>query len=228
MADTYRNNSLKDPEREIRGIADRVIVKSSQSKVPRNSSTFLKNGENKTQLIEILKEYLIANNEALLQKLQCQQIMFSMDQFCYKITSSEIVTIEELSSNQEEADTKLLLNTKHSLVENPCGSIVVRSPSGDVDLNILFLSVFLEHPEKIFIDYGSGNCRRILQLSSVDMSLERKKALIGFHSFTGNDYVSSFFRKSKSHCWQVVERNNRFVEVFMRLGVQWSSMEKIC
>ena len=54
------------------------------------------------------------------------------------------------------------------------------------------------------------------------MSDEHKKALIGFHSFTGNDYASSFFRKSKSHCWQIVEKNNRFVDAFSRLGTEWS------
>ena len=214
--------SLKDPEREKRGVADRVIVKSPQSKVPQNLANFLKNGENKTRLIEIVKEELAANKETLLQKLQCRRIMFSMDQLCYEITTSGVAVVEQLSSNQEEADTKLLLHAAHSLSENADGSVVVRSPSGDVDINILFLSVFLQNPEKILIDYGRGDSRKILQLSSIDMSDEHKKALIGFHSFTGNDYVSSFFRKSKSHCWQVVEKNNRFVHMFSQLGAEWS------
>ena len=132
----------------------------------------------------------------MLQKLQCRR-------------TSDVVVVEQLSSNQKEADTKSLLHAANSLSENADGSVVVRSPSGDVYINILFLSVFLESSEKVIIDYGRANSRKILQVSSIDMSDEHKKALIGFHSFTGNDYVSSFFRKSKSHCWQVLEKNNR-------------------
>ena len=90
-------------------------MKSPQSKVPKNLASFLKNGENKTRLIEILKEELAANKEMLLHKLQCQQIMFSMDQLCYKITTSDVALIEQLSSNQEEADTKLSLHAAISL-----------------------------------------------------------------------------------------------------------------
>ena len=108
--------------------------------------------------------------------------------------------VEELSSNQEEADTKLLLHAKHALDDSDNASVIVPSPSGDVDINILFLGMFTIQPDKIFNDYGSGKSRGILQLSLVDMSDEYKKALIGFHSFTENDYVSSFFQKSKIHC----------------------------
>ena len=54
-----------------------------------------------------------------------------------------------------------------------------------------------------------------------------KKCLIGFHAFTGNDYVSSFFRKGKSECWKVVQKNNRFVNTFSLLGQVWELDEQI-
>eukprot|EP00795_Rhopilema_esculentum_P006039 gene6039-11414_t len=136
-ADTYGEISSKDPEREKRGIADRVIVKSPKSKLLQDFANFLKSGENKTRLIEIVKEEVTANKETLLQKL------------CYQITTSDVFVVEQLSSNQEEADTKLLLQAVHSLSKNADASVVVRSSlSGDVDINILFRSVFLESPEK--------------------------------------------------------------------------------
>ena len=133
----------------------------------------------------------------------------------------DVAIVEQLSSNQGEADTKLLLHAAHALSENADGSVVVRSLSGDVDVKMLFLNVLLENPEKILIDYGCGYSRKILQLSSIDVSDEHKQALVRFHSFTGNDYISSFFRKSKCHCWQVVEKNNGLVHVFLQLGAQW-------
>ena len=125
---------------------------SSRSKIPRNFSVLLKNGDNRTRLIEILKDEFAANKSALLDKLNCQQILFSMDQLCYKITDSDIVVVEELSSNQEEADIKLLLHAKHAFGDIDNSPVIVQSPSGDVDINVLFLGMFTIQPDKIFID----------------------------------------------------------------------------
>ena len=51
--------------------------------------------------------------------------------------------------------------------------------------------------ERIWIDYGTGDNRKVLKLNSIDMDEEKKLALLGFHAATGNDYVSSFFRRGK-------------------------------
>ena len=56
------------------------------------------------------------------------------------MTESSTDVIHELSSNQEEADTKLLLHAKHAFNAHPGKAVFVRSPSGDVDINILFLA----------------------------------------------------------------------------------------
>ena len=50
--------------------------------------------------------------------------------------------------------------------------------------------------------------------------------LIGFHAFTGNDYVSSFFRKGKSTCYKVMKGNNEFREAFTSLGGNWNITEE--
>ena len=197
------------------------MIQSSHSKIPRNFREFLKNGENKTRLIEIVKDELVAKKTTVLQELKCRRINFSMDGICYGITKDSVEVIDELSSNQEEADTKLLLHAKHAKEMDQNRSVLVRSPSGDVDINVLFTSMFKEDNTDIYIDYGSGKFRKILQLNSIDMSDEHKSALIGFHAFTGNDYVSSIFRKSKKFCWKLLEKNFRFVRAFIELGSAW-------
>ncbi len=78
--------------------------------------------------------------------------------------------------------------------------------------------MFEENSDKIHINYGTGKNRRILSVGSIDMSRELKTALIGFHAFTGNDYVSTFFKKSKKQCWRLLEKTNRFVQVLQSLG----------
>ena len=39
-----------------------------------------------------------------------------------------------------------------------------------------------------------------------------KESLIGFHAFTGNDYVSSFYRKGKGGCWSALEKIQDFCQ----------------
>ena len=54
VADTYRQQSIKDPECMKRGCSERVIVQSAKSRIPRNFSQFLQNGNNKMCLIELV------------------------------------------------------------------------------------------------------------------------------------------------------------------------------
>ena len=160
VSDTYRERSLKGPERVKRGTASKVMIQSSHSKIPRNFSEFLKNGENKTRLIETVKDELVAKKTTVLQELKCRSINFSMDGICYGITKDSVEVIDELSSNQEEADTKLLLHAKHAKEMDQNRSVLVRSPSGDVDINVLFTSMFKEDNTDIYIEYGSGKFKK--------------------------------------------------------------------
>ena len=133
----------------------------------------------------------------LLTKVMCSENWdaYSMDGVCYSFTATLVEIFEDLSSNQEDSDTKLLLHANHAVLLDPDGFIIVRSPSSDVNINVLFVCMFLEKAEQIYTFYGTGESRKIFKLGSVDMSNELKSALIGFHAFTGNDYVSSFFKK---------------------------------
>ena len=62
---------------------------------------------------------------------------------------------------------------------------------------MFFSYLYEEDFDKIHIDYGIGKISKILNAASIDTIRELKTALIGLHVFTGNDYISSFFRKSK-------------------------------
>ena len=221
VADTYRKDSLKNSERLKRGHSAKVLINSAVSKLPRNFSDFLKNGENKGRMIEIIKDEMVRQKHTFLEKLKCSEIMFSVDKVCIHMTESSTDVIRELSSNQEEADTKLLLHAKDAFNAHPGKAIFIRSPSGDVDINILFLGLFPEDPDRIYIDYGTGKSRKVFQLSMIDMPETLKSALVGFHAFSGNDYISSIFRKSKLICWKKIEKSKKFTEMFVQLGNQW-------
>ena len=76
---------------------------------------------------------------------------------------------------------------------------------------------------RTYIDYGNGKLRKgfwLNQINTINNNL--KKPLVRFHAFTGNDYVSSFYRKGEKRCWKTMKKNQNFVNAFNRLGENWS------
>ena len=190
------------------------MISSASSKIPRNCTDFLKNGDNRTRLIELIKDELVKNSKEILSKLNCEIIYFSMDNICVKISERSSFEVSELASNQEEADSKLLLHSKLSIHNNPDHKIVIRSPSGDIDIKILFINIFYNNTDIIWIDSGTGDNRRTINLKSIDIDSDKRSALIGFHAATGNAYLSFFFRSGKEMCWKAMIKQNRFVMYF--------------
>ena len=135
VADTYRGNLIKSGERLKRGCSSKVIIGSCKSKIPTVFSKFMQNGENKTRLIEIISEVIIDNKEKALKMLQTEAIYISKDQQTICITEQAANEVQELTSNQEEADTKLILQSLHALATGP--SVILRSPSADTDIMVI-------------------------------------------------------------------------------------------
>ena len=166
----------------------------------------MKNGDNKTRLIELIKGYAVEHSQELLLRLKCNEILISLYKICYRLcVSTEADVIECLNSNLEGADTKLLLHYKHALEAELDMSIIIRSHSGDVDINILFVCMFQDESDRVYLDYGMGKSRKVIKLSGIDMDTDKNTALIGFHAFTGNDHVSPIFvglRKLAGNFWR--------------------------
>ena len=221
VADTYRSKSIKDPEHFKRGCTDRVIVNSVVSRLPRNFNDFLKNGDNKTRLIELILDVLVQRRNEVLEILKTDELYYSMDNKCYLITNQGVETVEDLSSNQEEADTKVVFHASHAVNAQPNKTVIVRNYSGDVDITVIMLSLIIDHCERVILGLNKGKDRKVVRLSDVDMSTEEKAVLIGFHAFTGNDYVSAFFKKGKGACWKILLNNLRFWRVFAKVGRDW-------
>ena len=153
--------------------------------------------------------------------LGTKTIYFARSDRCTKISnrSVDIVVVEELQTNHEKADTKICY-LLHFAMQNNGGqetSCCVRSCSGDIDIPIILLAN--EHPDlHILIENGTGKGKKLLVLTKCELSLAQKQALLGIHAFTGNDYVSSFFRKGKVQCWKLIQENVEFLEIFSELG----------
>ena len=170
---------------------------------------------------------IIEKRVEILNKMKSETIIYSNDNVCHIITRDEVSISNDLCSNQEEADTKLALHTRYALKSHKNGSVIIRNTSGDVDVNIIMLSLITEGCARVIIDFNKGKDRKAFYLSQVDMTSEEKQALIGFHAFTGNDYISAFFRKGKAACWNILRDNSRFWNVFREVGTEWLPSESL-
>ncbi|CAB4006806.1 Hypothetical predicted protein [Paramuricea clavata] len=220
VADTYPENSIKAAEHCRRGSSREIIIRSPQSKIPRDFRGFLQNGKNKKRMIMLMREVLMKNQQKTLEMLNCKEIFFSTLDDCIKITENCSCNIEGLASNQEEADTKVVLHCKSAPASSLNKSIILRSPSGDTDITRIMIEKFIEESANCFLDYGSGQNRMGLWLNRVDLDKPLKECVIGFHAFTGNDFVSSSFRKGNELCWKVFH-------AFQNLGVNWNLSDAI-
>ena len=54
------------------------------------------------------------------------------------------------------------------------------------------------------------------------MDENHRDALIGFHSFTGTDFISAFFRKGKKRCQSIMQSDDCFIQAFTVPGSNWN------
>jgi len=186
---------------------------------------FYLNGENKNQLTKLTFDFIKQNRSIALSILKCSEIIMSGDEYCEKVTAEQVTIYDSLISNQEEADTKVVLHTLEALRatdENVC----IRSPSGDTDIIVIAAGV-VEESARVLVDSGNGEKRRKLWLDAITLTENQRKALIGFHAFSGNDYISAFFRKGKKMCWTKMLESDDFVNAFAELGNSWDVPEPL-
>ena len=166
-------------------------------------------------MMELVSEFIDTHKAKVFNILRTNKIMISLDNKCIWISRLSISTEESLTSNQEEADTKVVLHRQQILKSNETSVITLRLPSGDTDIVVLTVALLYEFQNRVLIDVGSGDNEKVMQLSNIDNEKYLVYALIGFHAFTGNDYISSFFRKGKEKYWKLLEKRNKFQHPFI-------------
>ena len=216
--DTYQEKSIKNSERSVRGVSDKMVIRSPEMRTPADFKKFLNNGDNKERLFEIIEEVWIQNKHLFGERI----VYFARGSKCTMITQNGSTNISDLETDHEEADTKIAYLIQHAVRDNEGQRMVctVRSSSGDIDIPVILLGMDTNDNVDIFIDNGSGNNRKILDLQACQLSSLQKKALVGLHAFTGNDYIACFLRKGKQLCWKQMNESESFLELFGLLGTE--------
>ena len=139
VADTYRDISIKSEERENWNLSA-IIIGSVESKIPKDVRKFLSNNEKKSQLIQLIFGYIQQNFSAALVKLAREMIFLSRDSVCFRVINRSCDSHPELVSNQEEADTNVILHSINVIKKSKLG-VVLRSPFGDTDITVLAVAL---------------------------------------------------------------------------------------
>ena len=101
-------------------------------------------------------------------------------------------------------------------LKEPETTVVFRSHSGDTDIMVLAVALLRSDCERLYINYGNGKNRKAICLDDIMMNEKKKDALLGFYTFSGNDYVSGFFRKDISSGWECMVKT-KICSAFCRL-----------
>ena len=123
--------------------------------------------------------------------------------------------VDELCSNQEEADTKVFLAAKLAQ-DVGCSDIGIFTVDSDVAILACFYATRLN--SRLFVTIGSGNNIRILNVSSNEWSSEVLKCLPALHAILGCDAVSAFNGIGKRKWLTKLEDNEEFLHTLDTLG----------
>lgn len=128
----------------------------------------------------------------------------------FQVTAHEI---HELTSNQEETDTRVVLYLNYA-VKLGYKSAVVRTP--DTDIFIILLQHAHHIALTIYLDIGTGKHRQIVNISELAESkgTDYCTMLLGVYVFTGEDVTSAFKGKGKVGPLKKLHSNPKYHTAF--------------
>ncbi|EDO46758.1 predicted protein [Nematostella vectensis] len=157
--DSYHENSIKSQERIRRGSSPKYIVDGPATRKPAEFKIFLSNDANKVQLYRLLLRVWGSSVAASrLEKCDRGILVVEGKAYRYELLNGDVTTHElhELTSNQEETDTRVILYLKYA-VRMGYESAVVRTPDTDILCILMHYAPSLD--VNIYLDIGTGKNR---------------------------------------------------------------------
>ena len=178
---------------------------------------FLSSSANKANLIR----FLVAEwkTPKLSEKLNDKQLYVASEETCLHITNDQWAEVAELQSNQEEADTRILLHAAHAAEE---GYRAVVATADDTDVMVICLAFSPDIACPLFQKCGTKNRVRYIDINQLRHGLGDGvcNSRIGMHAYTGCDTVSAFAGRGKLGALKLM-RSEHCQEMFRELGQSW-------
>ena len=221
--DVCRESSIKNAER-VRRITGKLKFSSiiPTQKIQQWHS-FLSNNTNKTSVVPLLNEDW--KKEKYMPYFEGRQIFFMCGKVFSYYNGFRWENVNELVSNQEEADTRLLLHSHHAS-KNGFNGIMIHT--SDTNLFLLMVSMSNEIAGKLYMKTGARGKTRMINIADVKDQLDGKlsvenidyvlEGLPGLHAFTGCDTVSASSGKGKIKALKIILKYEMFTNLFQSLG----------
>ena len=149
VLDVYCATSIKQFEREQRGECEGITfheIKRGHKIV--NWGRILKNSDAKNKITKYIVD--IWKEKSSLSHLPASQTLYATyGSECIRLTSESAEYVPELTSNQEEADTRMMLHIQDASKSFP--NILCVSDDTDVMLLCMYVNVTVKFPSKIFL-----------------------------------------------------------------------------
>ena len=220
--DRYISISIKAGERSKRGESSALEVKIQGSHTPisKQWQKYIANPENKKNLCDFLVKTWIRMGQDLLH--EGHELVIGGgnkddNDRAVLITRGQHAVLEALSSDHEEADTRLLLHAKHASQDHL--RIVIQSP--DIDVAVLCTTHFDQlNCRELWFRTGVKDKLRYVAIHSISEQLgeDACSSLPGFHAITGCDSTSSFAGIGKKKAFKVLLGNTNYQEALGKLG----------
>eukprot|EP00794_Sanderia_malayensis_P011670 gene11670-12878_t len=165
--DTYREKSIKNSERLLRGKETGHTLQSiTGTQIVRQWRRFLTKVNNKNNLISfIVNEWVKAGYR---ERLHHKVLYATTNEKCYRITADGSNEVQALQCKQEEADGRLPLHAAHASSERYCGVVIC---SEDTDVFVMALAFHDKIRASLFQKCGTKNRARIVDVSKVAATL---------------------------------------------------------
>lgn len=224
--DVYFETSIKDVERQRRSTGEMTVKQIVSSAPIKQWGQLLSSGEFKNKLVT----YFLNDWKTKRHLLYDKTVYVNDSSETWLFTKHRMEICERLQSNQEEADTRMLLHAKDASVNY--NNIVISTP--DTDVFILAASNQDAIGCNLFMLTGTGDNKRIIDLNlaceeyfsrinNADYSKQMfLQALPGFHCFTGCDSTSAFSGRGKIKPLKILIQKQEYIEAFGELGKSWN------
>ena len=161
--DVYRETSIKNTEREKRGGYTGIEYRNIQPDHRiQQWRKFLSNPQNKKQLVRVVTEEW--QKERFRQRLTGRHLFTTTEESCVEISADNFRPREDLTSTNEEADTRLLLHASHA-ARNVFKAVVISSEDTNVIVLCLAFKDFV--PATMHVKCGTQTRTRFVSITNV-------------------------------------------------------------
>ena len=124
--------------------------------------------------------------------------------------------------HQEEADSRLVVHVQHALQH---GGTSIQVRSSDIAVIVILVGMFKKLVDvnaniNLWVTFGTGRHFTVHHINAIvqHLGVRVSQALPVFHSFTGCDTTSSFFKKGKKSAWSAWRASPYITDTFVDLA----------